>query len=77
MYYNYENGETLTKEQHIKNVRDLLENFADLPTDNLEEHAEKLEALSGFINTLSSYANDDVIRAEYHAYQNNFTVELV
>ena len=77
MYYNYENGETLTKEQHMKNVRDLLENFADLSTDNLEEHAEKLEALGGFINTLSSYANDDVLRAVYHVYQNNFTVELI
>lgn len=77
MYYNYEGGETLTKEQHIKNVRDLLENFADLTTDALEEHAEKLEALSGFITTLSSYASDDVLRAEYHDYQNMFTVELV
>lgn len=77
MYYNYENGETLTKEQHINNIRDLLENFAELPTDNLEEHAEKLEALSGFISTLSSYANDDVLRAVYLAFQNNFTVELV
>ena len=77
MYYNYEGGETLTKEQHIKNVRDLLENFADLPTDALEEHAEKLDALSGFITSLSSYANDDVLRAVYHEYQNMFTVELV
>lgn len=77
MYYNYEGGETLTKEQHIKNVRDLLENYADLPTVILEEHAEKLEALSGFIMSLSSYANDDVIRAEYHNYQNMFTVELI
>ena len=77
MYYNYENGEILTKEQHIKNVRELLENFADLSTDILEEHAEKLQALSGFITSLSSYANDDVLRAVYHAYQNIFTVELV
>ena len=77
MYYNYENGETLTKEQHIKNVRDLLENFADLTDDLLEDNAEKLEALSGFISTLSSYANDDVLRAVYHEYQNMFTVELV
>ena len=77
MYYNYEGGETLTKEQHLKNVRDLLNNFADLPDDYLEEHAEKLEALSGFITTLSSYAKDDVLRATYYAYQNNFVVELV
>ena len=77
MYYNYEGGETLTKEQHIKNVRDLLENFADLTDDLLEDNAEKLEALSGFISTLSSYANDDVLRAVYHEYQNMFTVELV
>ena len=77
MYYNYENGETLTKEQHIKNVRDLLENFADLTDDLLEDNAEKLEALSGFITSLSSYANDDVLRAVYHEYQNMFTVELV
>lgn len=76
MYYNYEGGETLTKEQHIKNVRDLLENFADLSDDSLEYNAEKLEALSGFITALSSYA-DDVLRAEYHDYQNMFTVELV
>ena len=77
MYYNYEGGETLTKEQHIKNVRDLLENFAELTDDSLEYNAEKLEALSGFITTLSSYANDDVLRAVYHEYQNMFTVELV
>lgn len=77
MYYNYEGGETLTKEQHIKNVRDLLENFADLSDDSLEYNAEKLEALSGFITALSSYADDDVLRAEYHDYQNMFTVELV
>ena len=77
MYYNYENGETLTKEQHIKNIRDLLENFADLTVDVLEEHAEKLEALSQFITSLSSYNSDDVLKVEYHAYQNNFTVELV
>ena len=77
MYYNYEGGETLTKEQHIKNVRDLLENFAELTDDSLEYNAEKLEALSGFISALSSYANDDVLRAEYHKYQNMFTVELV
>ena len=77
MYYNYEGGETLTKEQHIKNVRDLLENFADLTDDLLEDNAEKLEALSGFITSLSSYANDDVLRAVYHEYQNMFTVELV
>ena len=77
MYYNYEGGETLTKEQHIKNVRDLLENFADLTDDLLEDNAEKLEALSGFISTLSTYANDDVLRAVYHEYQNMFTVELV
>lgn len=76
-YYNYENGETLTKDQHLKNVRDLLENFADLTDDLLEDNAEKLEALSGFISTLSSYANDDVLRAVYHEYQNMFTVELV
>lgn len=77
MYYNYEGGETLTKEQHIKNVRELLENFADLTDDSLEYNAEKLEALSGFISALSSYANDNILRAEYHAYQNYFTVELV
>lgn len=77
MYYNYENGETLTKEQHIKNVRDLLENFADLPYDLLVEYAEKIEALSNFITTLSSYHKDDLLRAEYHNYQNMFTVELV
>lgn len=77
MYYDYEGGETLTKEQHIKNVRDLLENFAELTDDLLEYNAEKLEALSGFISSLSSYAKDDVLCAEYHAYQNMFTVELV
>ena len=77
MYYDYEGGVTLTKAQHIKNVRDLLEEFADLSDDSLEYNAEKLEALSGFITTLSSYANDDVLRAEYHNYQNMFTVELV
>lgn len=77
MYYNYEGGETLTKEQHIKNVRDLLENFSELTDDSLEYNAEKLEALSGFISSLSSYSNDDVLRAEYHNYQNMFTVELV
>ena len=77
MYYNYENGETLTKEQHIKNVRDLLENFADLPYDLLVEYAEKIAALSEFITTLSSYHKDDLLRAEYHEYQNIFTVELV
>lgn len=77
MYYNYENGETLTKEQHIKNVRDLLEGFADLPYDLLVEYAEKIAALGEFITTLSSYHKDDMIRAEYHEYQNMFTVELV
>ena len=77
MYYNYENGETLTKEQHIKNIRDLLESFVDLPADYLEEHAEKLEALGRFITTLSSYANDDELKVVYHDYQNNFTVELI
>lgn len=77
MYYNYENGATLTKDQHIKNVRDLLENFADLPMDLLEEHAEALHALSNFITTLSSYHKDDILRAVYHNYQNMFTVELV
>ena len=77
MYYNYEAGETLTKEQHIKNVRELLENFADLPYDLLVEYSEKIAALSEFITTLSSYHKDDVLRAEYHVYQNMFTVELV
>ena len=77
MYYNYEGGETLTKEQHIKNVRDLLENFAELTDDSLEYNAEKLEALSGFISSLSSYSNDDVLRATYYNYQNMFRVELV
>ena len=77
MYYNYENGETLTKEQHIKNVRDLLENFADLPYDLLVEYAEKIATLSEFIITLSGYHKDDLLRAEYHEYQNIFTVELV
>lgn len=77
MYYNYEGGETLTKEQHIKNVRDLLENFAELTDDSLEYNAEKLEALGSFITTLSSYSNDDVLRATYYNYQNKFIVELV
>lgn len=77
MYYDYEGGITLTKEQHIKNVRDLLEEFADLSDDSLEYNAEKLEALSGFITTLSSYANDDVLSATYYNYQNKFIVELV
>lgn len=77
MYYNYEGGETLTKEQHIKNVRDLLENFAELTDDSLEYNAEKLEALSGFISSLSSYSNDDVLRATYYNYQNKFILELV
>ena len=77
MYYDYEGGITLTKEQHIKNVRDLLENFAELTDDSLEYNAEKLEALSGFISTLSSYPNDEILRATYYNYQNKFIVELV
>ena len=77
MYYNYENGETLTKAQHVANIRDLLENFADLPTDALEDQAEKLAAISQFIETIAPYADDDVLSVTYWEYSNTFTTELV
>ena len=77
MYYNYEDGITLTKEQHIKNVRALLEEFAELTDDSLEYNAEKLEALSALITSLSSYRDDDELDVIYHNYQNRFTATLV
>ncbi len=77
MYYDYEDGVTATKEQHIKNVRQLLEDFADLSDDSLEYNAEKLEALSGLISSLSSYSDDDELNVVYHEYQNMFTATLV
>ena len=76
MYYDYEGGITLTKEQHIKNIRGLLEDFADLSSDSLEYNAEKLEALSGFISSLSSYSDDDELKVTYYNYQNKFILEL-
>lgn len=76
MYYDYEGGVTLTKAQHIKNVRDLLEEFADLSDDSLEYNAEKLEALGGFISSLSSYADDDELRVTYYNWRNEFILEL-
>lgn len=77
MYYDYEGGITLTKAQHIKNVRDLLEEFAKLSDDSLEYNAEKLEALSGLITSLSSYSDDDELDVVYYNYQNRFTATLV
>lgn len=77
MYYDYEGGITLTKAQHIKNVRALLEEFAELSDDSLEYNAEKLEALSRFITALSSYTDDDELEAVYHNYQNRFTATLI
>ena len=77
IYYDYEGGETLTKAQHIKNMRELTKTISELPADALSEYVNRLEAISEFIQNIDIYADDDVISATYFVYRNKFIYELI
>ena len=76
-YYDYEGGETLTKAQHIKNMRELIKTVSELPADALSEYVDRLEAISEFIQNIDNFANDDVLSVTYFEYSNKFTYELI
>lgn len=76
-YYDYEGGETLTKAEHIKNMRELIKTVSELPEDALNEYVNRLEAISEFIQNIENFADDDVLSATYFEYSNKFTYELI
>ena len=76
-YYDYEGGETLTKADHIKNMRELIKTVSELPADALSEYVNRLEAISEFIQNIENFADDDVLSATYFDYSNKFIYELI
>lgn len=76
-YYDYEGGETLTKAEHIQNMRELIKTVSELPADALSEYVNRLEAISEFIQNIENFADDDVLSATYFVYSNKFIYELI